>query len=162
MSACTQSPSSQVTRMSADGQFVTEADKPGFVKKNQGHLLDSASTALGLSMGYAEANPLLTGACGSNPIAVGACSLGAKKLLEKGLVTAFGEENADETLKYTNSASYLAGCSNIALIAGAAFPANIAVGAICAKLYWDAETKKQAAVKTASRSRTNPVQTASN
>lgn len=152
LSACSQTTNTSVTRQGATGQYQIESNEPGFVKKNQGHLLDSATTALGLSMGFAEANPLLTGACGANPIAIGACSLGAKKILEKGLITAFGEENSAETLKFTNSASYLAGCSNIALIAGAAFPANIAVGAICAKLYWDAETKKQAAVRTSSLS----------
>lgn len=143
MGACTQLPNSnaQVTR--SDNTLDIAPDEEGFVKKNQGIILDSGTTALGLSMGFAEANPLLTGACGTNPLAVGLCSIGAKKLVEKGIVSAFGEQYSTKASKYTNSASYLAGCSNIALIAGAAFPANIAVGAICAKLYWDAESKKE-------------------
>lgn len=149
MGACTQLPksSSEVTRMESDSELILDSNEAGFIEKNQGLLVDSASTTLGMTLGFAEANPLLTGACGTDPIAVGLCTLGAKKLLEKGIESALGEKHSSEVTKYTNTASYLAGCSNIALITGVAFPANLVLGGICAGFYWDAETRKTAALK---------------
>lgn len=147
--ACTQQSTSkpQVTRMETNTNTEVDTTQTSFLVKNQGLLLDSATTTLGLAMGFAEANPLLSGACGTNPIAVGVCALGAKKVVEKSIDSVFGDSLSSPASKYTNSASYLAGCANLALITGIAFPVNLAIGGICAKAYWDVESRKTAAPK---------------
>ncbi|MEY8120417.1 hypothetical protein AB9F26_19565 [Falsihalocynthiibacter sp. BN13B15] len=155
IAACTQQPNAntQVTRQNTNNNTNFNATEAGFVQKNQGILLDSATTTVGLTMGLAEANPLLLGVCGTNPIAVGVCGLGVKKVLEKSIDSVLGDRLASPASKYVNSAGYMAGCANIAVITGVIFPANLALGAVCAKVFWDSETRKEAALKRSQESK---------
>lgn len=90
-----------------------------------GDYADAATTAVGLSQGFVEANPVLAGGGAATPI----LALGVKYVLKDGLIQAgYDEEEVNNTF---DAVGWAGACSNIAVIAGATGGAGIALGLMC-------------------------------
>ena len=94
---------------------------------------DSASTAVAIAQGAAEANPII-GAAGDGmaaPISL-ALTAGMRYAIEEHAP----EEKRAEYHQHLTSVKWFATCNNIAVIASVAPPAPILIGAACGALSW--------------------------
>lgn len=83
-------------------------------KPGAGSALDATTTATALSMGFQEANPILSGI--GNPVATAVASIGLKAGAKALLAPKIGEEQADINIE---TGGLAAGAFNLALLAGA-------------------------------------------
>ncbi len=96
------------------------------VRVGAGDIADAASTAIGLSQGFVEANPLFSGAGSAVPV-VGLVS----KVLFKKLLVLTGSTPAQANI-IVETGGWVGGCANFVTVAAKAKPAvAIAVGLTC-------------------------------
>lgn len=131
LTACAKEPMPIAPRASTMEQ---PAKKSG-ARLGAGDFADAGTTVVGLSMGFAEANPLLASAGPAAPLA----ALGVKYGLKYGLIKAGG--NPDFVNRRVEAIGMLAACANIATISGAAAPPAILLGVGCGVAY-DRQVKR--------------------
>lgn len=98
-----------------------------------GSIADGASTAITLSQGAVEANPLIAAACPtSDPLMVGLCAIGVQSVVAEGLVAAGVDRG---TVRRTqNVLGFGVACSNFA----GGGPAGIVAMLICGSITYEA------------------------
>jgi hypothetical protein len=95
-----------------------------------GSVADGASTALALSQGGVEANPIIAGICPPDPIATAACAIGLNAIVADVLIRSGIPE---ATVRHRqNVIGYGAACNNLLVVAGVAFPASLIGFGACA------------------------------
>jgi hypothetical protein len=103
-----------------------------------GSIADGASTAVALSQGGVEANPIIASICPPDPIATGLCAIGIQTLAADLMIRSGVPE---KTVRHRqNVIGYGAACNNLAVVAGVAFPASLIGFAACAWGYHAAMT----------------------
>ncbi|SFC11613.1 hypothetical protein [Tropicimonas isoalkanivorans] len=103
-----------------------------------GDYADAGSSALAAASGLSELNPAYAAIGPAAPVAMLGLKYGGKAaLIDMGLP-------AGDVNRVVEAVGMAGGCSNLSLVAGAAAPPALALGAVCGVLYNDAVAKRQA------------------
>jgi len=95
-----------------------------------GSLADGASTALALSQGGVEANPIIAGICPPDPVLTGLCAIGIQAVVADVMIRSGIPE---ATVRYRqNVTGYGVTCNNLLVVLGVGFPASLIGFAGCA------------------------------